>query len=120
MLHNLIVTPSALAESEVRTFPVSKNRSKRIHKKLVKRHGGEFKMKPAAFQVGGRIILHPTLYAELLKTPIIRDVARPAVSLAGLFSTPPVGAMFEKLMPEIASYQPIMKRPWNLMTTIPA
>lgn len=59
------VTTSALVETHERLFPASKHRSKRIRKKLIKRFGGEFRMKPAAFQTPHGIIMHPTLYAEL-------------------------------------------------------
>lgn len=59
---------NALAETTGRKFPASRNRSKRIHKKLVKRHGGEFWKKPAAFKLpNGAILIHPTLYAEVLR-----------------------------------------------------
>jgi hypothetical protein len=56
---------NCLADTTERTFPVSRHRSRRVHKKLVKRHGGEFKKEPAIFQIQGRIYAHPTRYAEL-------------------------------------------------------
>lgn len=53
----------ALEETEERLFPENRYRSARIHKKLVKRHGGEFRMKPCVFQmqVAGTtmIVAHP-------------------------------------------------------------
>lgn len=61
----VICDQNCLADTTERTFPVSKNRSKRIHKKLVKRYGGEFKKVPAMFQIQGRIFAHPVRYAEL-------------------------------------------------------
>ena len=64
-LPEYVVTPNALAETEVRLFPESKHRSKRIRKKLLKRFGGEFKKEPAAFKIGNRIIIHPALYERL-------------------------------------------------------
>ena len=63
--HEVVITLNAMCETEVRLFPESKHRSKRIRKKLLKRFGGEFKMEPAAFQVGNRIVMHPSLYEEL-------------------------------------------------------
>lgn len=57
----LIVSPHALKDSDVRLFPESKNRSKRIHKKLVKRFGGEFKKVPAIWQIEDRLVVHPSL-----------------------------------------------------------
>lgn len=114
MLHNMIVSQSALAESEERTFPISKNRSRRIHKKLVQRFGGEFKMKPAAYHYDGRLIVHPTIYAELMKDPTIRDVARPAVSLGSLFSTPPAGAILDSM--KNLRFEPIVRKPCGILT----
>lgn len=55
----IIFTATALKETEERLFPASKNRSRRIHKKLVNRHGGEFRKDPAMWQVGGVIYAHP-------------------------------------------------------------
>ncbi len=56
---------NALEKTEQRLFPSSKHRSKRILKKLIKRFGGEFKMKPCMFQMGNIIIAHPVFRAEL-------------------------------------------------------
>lgn len=61
----VIQDPNALANTTERTFPLSRHRSRRIHKKLVKRFGGEFKKEPAIFQIQGRIFAHPARYAEL-------------------------------------------------------
>lgn len=58
----------ALQETNERNFPVSKNRSRRIHKKLCKRFGGEFKKAPAIFQTPRGFICHPSLYASVLHT----------------------------------------------------
>jgi hypothetical protein len=76
----MIVSPFALKESDVRLFPASKNRSARIHKKLVKRFGGEFKKVPAIWQIEDRLIVHPALMhtvrqaiAESRKEPSIND-----------------------------------------------
>jgi len=68
----------ALAETTERNFPVSKHRSKRIHKKLVKRFGGEFRKEPAIFRMGSTWIVHPSfrpqiearMIHEVLTTPI--------------------------------------------------
>jgi hypothetical protein len=50
-----------------RLFPVSCHRSRRIHKKLVKRFGGEYRMviKPKAIRIGDAIYIHPSLYQQL-------------------------------------------------------
>lgn len=57
----MIVSEFALKDSNVRLFPESKNRSARIHKKLVKRFGGEFKKVPAIWQIEDRLVVHPAL-----------------------------------------------------------
>lgn len=54
-----------LEKTDVRLFPKSVHRSARIHKKLVKRHGGEFKMRPTIFVMNGVAHAHPALYAKL-------------------------------------------------------
>lgn len=61
----IISSPLALRPSNERLFPASKNRSKRIHKKLVKRFGGEFRMIPAMWHMGDMIVAHPALYEQL-------------------------------------------------------
>lgn len=57
----LICSEHALQEGNVRLFPTSKNRSARIHKKLVKRFGGEFKKVPAIWRMGDTFIAHPEM-----------------------------------------------------------
>lgn len=64
----LIVSENALEKTDERTFPLSRNRSRRIHKKLVKRFGGEFRQVPAVFRMGNSLIMHPAMYAELKKS----------------------------------------------------
>lgn len=63
----IIVSDAALETTDVRLFPESENRSKRIHKKLVKRFGGEFKRVPAIFRIGDKIVAHPAMYDRLKK-----------------------------------------------------
>lgn len=60
----IIVSEYALEETDVRMFPASKNRSKRIQKKLVKRFGGEFKKQPCIYRMGDKWIAHPVMYAK--------------------------------------------------------
>lgn len=55
----------ALKATDERLFPFSKHRSRRIHKKLVKRFGGEFRKVPAIFQTPQGLIAHPALRAEI-------------------------------------------------------
>lgn len=62
----IIVSDVALKDSDVRLFPASRHRSQRIHKKLFKRFGGEFRKVPAAYRVGDRLIVHPVMYQQLM------------------------------------------------------
>lgn len=61
----IIVSAHALETTDERLFPASKNRSRRIHKKLVKRFGGEFVKRPAIFHVGDKVIMHPVRWHEM-------------------------------------------------------
>lgn len=63
--HPIIYSVNALEETNERLFPESKHRSKRIHKKLVKRFGGEFRKKPCIFQTPQGIIAHPSYREEI-------------------------------------------------------
>ena len=60
---DIIVSDHALAETDERLFPFSRNRSRRIHKKLVKRFGGEFRKVPTIWKTPRGIIMHPERYA---------------------------------------------------------
>lgn len=60
----IIVSDLALEVTDFRLFPESKHRSKRVHKKLVKRHGGEFVKKPCMFRTPQGYVMHPVRYAE--------------------------------------------------------
>lgn len=68
----IIVNDMALKETDERMFPASKNRSRRIHKKLVKRFGGEFRTVPAIWRMGDKIIMHPERYAEFQKAIAVK------------------------------------------------
>lgn len=62
---------SEQAAEHIRNFPVSRHRSKRVHKKLVKRFGGEYRLgKPQILELRneGIIMIHPSLKAELDRT----------------------------------------------------
>jgi hypothetical protein len=61
----IIVSEYALQETTERLFPVSRHRSKRIHKKLVRRFGGEFRKAPAIWKTPSGIVMHPDQYAAL-------------------------------------------------------
>lgn len=61
----ITVSEFALQETTERLFPASRHRSRRIHKKLVKRFGGVFKKTPAIFKTPAGFLMHPVRYAEL-------------------------------------------------------
>ena len=61
----IVLTPCALKETTERLFPESKNRSKRIRKKLIKRPGGEFRRRPAMWRFGDMIYAHPAFRSQL-------------------------------------------------------
>ena len=58
-------TENALEATTERLFPESKNRSKRIHKKLLKRYGSEFRKVPAMWTVRGVVYAHPFFRAQI-------------------------------------------------------
>ena len=61
----IVFTPYALKQTAERNFPISRHRSRRIHKKLCKRHGGEFRMAPTIWTVGDVIFAHPSFEEEI-------------------------------------------------------
>ena len=61
----LIFTDAATEATNERLFPPSKHRSKRIHKKLVKRFGGEFRKVPAMYKMGNTVYCHPAMKPRL-------------------------------------------------------
>ena len=56
---------NALENSNIRLFPFSKHRSKRLRKKLIKRYGGEYRKQPCMWRVGDTIYAHPTFKTQL-------------------------------------------------------
>lgn len=63
----IVYTEAAQLESEERNFAFSKHRSKRVYKKLVKRFGSVFKMKPGALmdETNNVMYVHPSLRVQL-------------------------------------------------------
>jgi hypothetical protein len=62
---SIIVSEMALKETAERLFPASRHRSKRVHKKLLKRFGGEFRKAPTIWKMPNSIIVHPVLYLQM-------------------------------------------------------
>lgn len=62
-----------------RKFPASKHRSRRILKKLIKRHGGEYHLihEPLAYQIGNQFIVHPKIYEEMKRRVKAQDRSQP-------------------------------------------
>lgn len=71
----IVVSENALEATEERLFPESRNRSRRIRKKLIKRFGGEFRKVPAIFRIGNQLVMHPDRYRELQDR--LREEGRP-------------------------------------------
>ena len=61
----IIYDANALKATPQRLFPASRHRSARIRKKLIKRHGGEFRMIPVMWRVGDVIVAHPTFKGQI-------------------------------------------------------
>lgn len=58
--------PNCLETTDERLFPPSRHRSERIRKKLIRRHGGEYRKQPCMFRVGrDRLFAHPSFKSEL-------------------------------------------------------
>jgi hypothetical protein len=62
---SIIASEMALKETAERLFPASRHRSKRVHKKLLKRFGGEFRKAPTIWKTPNSIIMHPALYFQM-------------------------------------------------------
>lgn len=69
----IVYDDSILENSTHRLFPESKNRSKRILKKLIKRYGGEYREVPCIYLIDGVIYAHPAMKAEI-ENGLIREV----------------------------------------------
>ena len=63
---NIIQSVHALEETEERLFPVSRHRSRRIRKKLIKRFGGEYRKKPCIWKTPDGYVCHPATYRKLV------------------------------------------------------
>lgn len=65
----IVFDPNALEETSERLFPESRHRSARVRKKLINRHGGEFRKQPCIWQIGhgysARIVAHSSFKGEI-------------------------------------------------------
>lgn len=74
----IIYNSYVLKDSKERLFPVSRHRSARIHKKLIKRFGGEFRSVPCMYKVGDTIYAHPSFKAEIERLTIPSNPSQPS------------------------------------------
>jgi hypothetical protein len=61
----IVFDANAPEKTNERLFPPSRHRSARIRKKLIRRHGGEFRLAPAMWRVGDVVYAHPALRATI-------------------------------------------------------
>jgi len=61
----LVYSDMALKETTERLFPASRHRSRRVLKKLIKRHGGEFRKQAVMWRIGDTIYAHPSFRSQL-------------------------------------------------------
>jgi hypothetical protein len=61
----VVFSINCLESTDERLFPESRHRSRRITKKLVKRHGGAFRKRPCMFKSGDTIYAHPIYKSQL-------------------------------------------------------
>ena len=62
----------AIEKTSLRNFPVSRHRSARVHKKLLKRFGTEFQMKMVIWRTPMEIIAHPS-FKDRIEKALIRE-----------------------------------------------
>lgn len=60
-----VFTTNAAKDGTERLFPSSRHRSARIRKKLIKRHGGEYRLVPCMWKIGNVIYAHPAFERDL-------------------------------------------------------
>lgn len=63
----IIFSVHALADTDERMFPISRHRSRRVFKKLIKRFGSEFRKQPVMYSMAGKIIAHPSFKEKLME-----------------------------------------------------
>jgi hypothetical protein len=59
------IIESPLATEEVYNFPLSKNRSKRLHKKILKRYGTQTFRRACAYMISGNLYVHPEIIKKM-------------------------------------------------------
>lgn len=55
-------------------FKESKNRSRRLHKKLTRRIGGQIFYKPSAYMLGDKIYAHPEIVAHVKAASEVKSI----------------------------------------------
>lgn len=69
----VVITDHALADDGW-NFRPSRNRSARIHKKLMKRFGSMSKRVPSSYQMGSTLFIHPAMWEKLLSRVQLTNV----------------------------------------------
>jgi len=76
----VVVSPHCVIRSAEPTFPISQHRSRRIHKKLERRHGPQFPTRPACLQIGNALHVHPAIWDQMKRSGEIRQRAAAVAS----------------------------------------
>ena len=63
----ICITDAAKLPTGELYFPISKNRSKRVYKKLLKRYGSQERYKPACLRVNGDYWIHPIFEKQIME-----------------------------------------------------
>jgi len=71
------VVESPFCVRKVWNFPESKHRSKRQHKKLIKRFGSQYYEEPAMYLFHGDLIAHPAMIEKMVKDKRIVALQQP-------------------------------------------
>jgi len=64
--HGIKIIPAPHCMRTVWNFPQSKNRSRRQHKKLLKRFGVQSYQEPAAYMISGSLYAHPKIIENMV------------------------------------------------------
>lgn len=83
----LAVIESEAAVRRERNFPPSRHRSKRVHKKLCKRFGGEYTITPCVLIGDGVMYAHPAIMQKLRERLKLKLPNVERVTLGGFYGT---------------------------------
>lgn len=75
MFNGIPIIESPFCVEKVWNFPQSKHRSRRVYKKLIKRHGCQYYERPAAYMISGKLAAHPDVIKAMIESQRIVKVA---------------------------------------------